>query len=90
MSQPSRCNIFPTRIGSVWTWQEASGARRGLRHEGAVQEGEERREKGRDRVGKAAGNKYVLIPGKRAGWQMRAAPMPLLDAASGEGQSPGR
>ena len=45
MSQPSRCNIYLTRIGSVWTWQEASGARRGLRHEGAVQEGEERREK---------------------------------------------
>ena len=41
MSQPSRCNIFPTRIGSVWTWQEANGARRGLRHEGAVQEGGE-------------------------------------------------
>jgi hypothetical protein len=42
-----------------------SGARRGLRHEGAVQERWERgREQKRGRVvGKAAGDEFVFIPG---------------------------
>jgi len=55
---------WPHRIGSAGTkgaWQGVSGARRGLRHEAAVQEGEERQgKKGRGEfVGKAAGDKRL-------------------------------
>jgi hypothetical protein len=32
-------------VGAKGAWHEGSGARRGLRHEGAVQEGKEGREK---------------------------------------------
>ena len=58
-----------------------SGVRRGLRHEGAVQEG--RRGEGNKReervVGKAAGDECFFIPGDRTvgpGWQMRSGPTP--------------
>ena len=56
-SQLSRCDIFPTgrrRIGSLGTMgadEGVSGARRRLRHEEAVKEGE--REKGNKREGES-------------------------------------
>jgi hypothetical protein len=74
-SQPSRCDIFPhwpRRIGSVGTkgpGRGISGARRGLRHEGAVQEGERGKgTKERERVvGKAAGTSASLYLGEGPG-----------------------
>jgi len=63
---------WPHRIGSAGTkgaWQGVSGARRGLRHEAAVQEGEERRgKKGRGEfAGKAAGDKRLYTCRKAGG-----------------------
>jgi hypothetical protein len=55
------------------------GARRGLRHEGAVQAGvrEGKGTKGSERVvGKAAGDECFFIPGEGPDWQMRSGPTP--------------
>ena len=72
-----RCGIFPTgRL--VWVLsglggpgRGVCGARRGLRHEGPVQEGERERKGTKERervVGKAAGDECVFILAKgRAG-----------------------
>jgi hypothetical protein len=64
-----------------------SGTRRGLRHEGAVQEGERgegNKEEG-ERCWKSGGDECVFIPGERLGWQRSSGPTPIPDAAGGEG-----
>ena len=56
-----------------------NGARRGLRHEGPVQEGKRERRGTKERekvVGKAAGDECVFIPGEGPGWQMRSGATP--------------
>jgi hypothetical protein len=47
--------------------------------------GEGKRIKERERVGKAAGDECVFVPGSGPGWQMRFGSDAILDAASGEG-----
>jgi len=57
-----------------------SGARRGLRHEGAVQEGERKKgnkreqKGGRELLDRRPGTSVSLYPVKGQGWQMRSAP----------------
>jgi hypothetical protein len=69
--QPSRCDIFLGSVGTRGPSRGVSGARRGPRHEGAVQARWERvrEQKERERaVGKAAGDECVFIPGEGPSW----------------------
>ena len=78
-SQPSRCDIFPTgrvvsvSVGTKGPGRGVSGVRRGLRHEGVVQEGgrgEENKREG-EICWKAAGDECVFI--RRRGSKVVAA-----------------
>jgi len=84
-SQASRCDIFPTGrvVSGFWAQgpdRGVSGARRGLRHEGAVQEGERKKENkreqngGRELLDRPPATSVSLYPVKGQGWQMRSAP----------------
>jgi hypothetical protein len=74
-------------VGTRGPSRGVSGARRGLRHEGAVQgrweRGREQNERERV-VGKAAGDECVFIPGEGPSWQIKSSDT-IPEAAGGEG-----
>jgi hypothetical protein len=73
-------------VGTRGPDRGVNGARRGLRHEEAVQEDGRGEENKRERVvGKAAGDECVFISGEGPGWQMRSGSDAIPDAAGGEG-----
>jgi hypothetical protein len=65
-------------VGTMGPGRGVSGARRGLRHEGAVREDE----RGRELLEKRRGDECVFIPGEGPGWRMSS---PHWNAADGEG-----